>query len=169
MDENKVIELIKARFNEKGNPAMIPLLKEKCFFKAAMKSDGIYVDNLGTQPFLPWEVFVEAVKLITIKGGKALKGDAMNSKLGSKGLPIDSIEGYIACSIYGKKINDSVFRRISPIVGILIWSSICKNGRRYLVLDDSKEQNIHGTHVFSAPRDGKNIRGWAIDFSEDKF
>ncbi|WMJ81459.1 hypothetical protein RBU49_04175 [Clostridium sp. MB40-C1] len=139
--ENSVIESIRARFQEKGSPSKIPLIKGNRCFSATMKNDGIYVDNLNTQPFLPWVVFVETVKLITIKGGKALKGDAMNSKLGSGNLLLDSIEGYIACSIYGKKINDSVFRRISPIAGILIWASICRNEPGYLVLNDSK-QNI---------------------------
>ncbi|KAI3349981.1 hypothetical protein EXM65_03055 [Clostridium botulinum] len=135
MDENKVIELIRKKFDEKGNPAKIPLIKGNRFFNATMKDEGIYVNNLNTQPFLPWDVFVEAIKLITIKGGKAFKGNAMNSKLGKDKLPLDSIEGHIACSIYGKKVNDSVFRRISPIAGILVWASLCRNEPGYLILN----------------------------------
>ncbi len=88
MDENKIIELIRTKFNEEGNPAKIPLIKADKFFNAKMNDDGIYVDNLATQPFLPWDVFIETVKLITLKGGKALKGDVMTSKLGSNKLPL---------------------------------------------------------------------------------
>lgn len=101
-----------------------------------MKEKGICVDNLGTKPFLSWGVFVETVKLITIKGGKAYKGYAMASRLGNDKLPLDSIEGHIAYSIYEKKINDSVFRRITPIACILIWAGICSNKPGYLILND---------------------------------
>ncbi|WP_061994624.1 hypothetical protein [Clostridium sp. ATCC 25772] len=140
MDEDKIIELIKAKFDEKGNPSKIPLMKANKFLNATMKDEGIYVDNLSTYPFLPWDVFIETVKLIIRKDGKALKGDAMNSRLGSDNLPLDSIEGYIACSIYGKKINESVFRRISSIAGILIWANICRNKPGCLILNDKFEK-----------------------------
>jgi hypothetical protein len=45
-----------------------------------------------------------------------------SAKLGESNLPIDSIEGHIANVIYGKKLGDSVFRRITPISCILIWT-----------------------------------------------
>ena len=136
MNKNEVIKLIRKRFYEKGNPCKIPLIKENHFFIATMTDRGIYVDNLSSQPFLPWDVFVESVKLIETQGGKAFKGDAMQSKLGNGKLPFDSIEGYIACNLYGKKVNDSVFRRISPIAGILIWAQICNNQQGYLILNN---------------------------------
>lgn len=58
----------------------------------------------------------------------------MGCKLGDRGLPFNSIEGYIAKEIYGKKAGDSVFRRISPIVNILVWSELCENGVGKLML-----------------------------------
>lgn len=58
----------------------------------------------------------------------------MESRLGEGKLPLDSIEGYIAKEVYGKKIGDSVFRRITPIVNILIWADLCENGRGELFL-----------------------------------
>ncbi|MEG1312577.1 MAG: hypothetical protein RSD47_11315, partial [Romboutsia sp.] len=67
-------------------------------------------------------------------GGTALKGDAMGFKLGEGKLPTNSIEGYIAKEVYDKSIGDSVFRRITPIVNILIWVGICENGRGKLIL-----------------------------------
>lgn len=67
-------------------------------------------------------------------GGTALKGDAMGFKLGEGKLPTNSIEGYIAKEVYDKSIGDSMFRRITPIVNILIWVGICENGRGKLIL-----------------------------------
>src|ERR1044071_1477748 len=39
--------------------------------------DGGSVDNLGSQPHLPWQVFEETVKVISQQGGTALRGNAM--------------------------------------------------------------------------------------------
>jgi hypothetical protein len=111
----------------------IPLLRGKPF-KAKLSEKGISVSNLGSTPFLPWDVFTETVDFLNTKGGKAAKGNAMNYKLGEKGLPLDSIEGHIAHKLYGKKIGDSVFRRITPIAAILDWANICENGWGFLLL-----------------------------------
>jgi hypothetical protein len=51
--------------------------------------------------------------------------DAMNSRLGDEGLPLDSVEGYVAHVVDGKQVGESVFRRISPIAAILVWAGIC--------------------------------------------
>jgi hypothetical protein len=51
--EDPVIIKIKRHFDIEGNPARIPLMGGKKFFTARLEEDGIYVDNLGNQPFLP--------------------------------------------------------------------------------------------------------------------
>jgi hypothetical protein len=106
----------------------IPLQNGK-MFQARLIADGIEVSNLGASPILDWKVFKEIETLFYEKGKSVLKGDAMSSKLGESMLPIDSVEGWVAYKIYGKQIGDTVFRRISPIVGILIWVGICKKKR----------------------------------------
>lgn len=58
----------------------------------------------------------------------------MGFKLGEGNLTLDSIEGYVAKEVYNKKIGESVFRRITPIVNILIWADICENERGKLRL-----------------------------------
>ncbi len=116
---------------------MIPLLKGDKTFQAQLSHDGVYVNNLGNQPFLPWTVFTETVLLLTRKGGRVFRGDAMNSKLGSRDLPIDSVEGYIAHVVYNKQIGETVFRRVTPVACILIWAGICTYEIRQLVLSPS--------------------------------
>jgi hypothetical protein len=81
MENQNIISIIKSRFDEVGNPARIPLIRGGNTFKAEVSADGIYVDNLGNQPFLPWNVFTEAISILKVNGGRAKKGDAMNSKL----------------------------------------------------------------------------------------
>ncbi len=133
MKRQEVIAIIEKRFGQTGSPARIPKLRRGPF-EAELAPTGIYVDNLGGQPFLPWDVFVEAIAILEKKGGRAKRGDAMSAKLGSRGLPLDSVEGHIAHVTYGKRIGDSVFRRITPIACILIWAGLCRHEPSYLVL-----------------------------------
>jgi hypothetical protein len=132
--EFDVINLIKNKFNEVGNPARVPLIRGNETFKAEISKDGIIVDNLGNQPHLKWNVFTEAVSILKANGGKAKKGDAMKSKLGEKGLPLNSIEGHIAHTVYGYQEGDTVFRRITPIACILIWAKICQHKPGELII-----------------------------------
>ena len=120
-----VVSLIKQKFLSEGGQASIPFQRAG-HFKAKLVDGGIEVSNLGNQPFLPWSVFQEAVCVLIRNGGTAKRGNAMNAKLGDEGLPLDSVEGHIALVVYGNKIGDSVFRRITPIACILEWASICK-------------------------------------------
>ncbi len=125
MDGITAVGIIKGKFRETSNPILIPLLKEG-FFTARLVDAGIEVDNLSAQPFLPWDVFIETINLLNRKGGRAERGDAVQSRLGDAGLRLDTIEGHIAFVVYGKQVGDSIFRRISPIAAILIWAGICE-------------------------------------------
>jgi hypothetical protein len=134
MVDISVIDKIKEKLLENGNSTEISLFSGKKSFQATLTIKGISVSNLGNQPFLPWEVFEETIKLLKEKNGCALKGDAMNYKLGETGLPIDSIEGRIAFKFYGKQLGQTVFRRITPIACILVWAGLCVNQRGKLIL-----------------------------------
>ncbi len=132
--ELDIVSIIKRKFQETGNPAYIEKLKGNGSISAKLSNDGVYVDNLGNQPFLPWVVFTKTISLLINNDGRAIRGDAMGSKLGDKKLPLNSIEGYVAHTVYNRKIGDSVFRRITPIACILIWVGVCKAGRGELIL-----------------------------------
>ena len=120
-----------------GNPTQIPLLRGSRSFEAKLSMRGIYVSNLGTQPFLPWITFTETVSLLKRRGGRAARGNAMNSKLGERFLPLNSVEGHIAHVVYGKQKGDTLFRRVTPIACILIWAKICRHEPGELVLSGS--------------------------------
>jgi hypothetical protein len=136
MDRDRIINIIKSKFESEGNPARIPLLKGNKTFQAKLSEKGIYVDNLGSSQFLPWEVFIETVRLLHEKGGRAIRGNAINYRLGESGLPIDSVEGNIALKVYRKKLGESVFRRITPVACILIWAGICRHEPNLLILKE---------------------------------
>lgn len=129
-----ISKIIKDKLIKNGGMAELQMLIGHKTFCVKLENDGVLVDNLHSEPFLAWEVFEKAIELLEQEGGNALKGDAMGSKLGEDGLPINSIEGYIAKEVYGKELGDSVFRRISPVVNILIWAGVCENSKRKLIL-----------------------------------
>jgi hypothetical protein len=132
-----VVELIRDKLSKTRGPAKVPLLRGKNAFTAELTEGGITVSNLPSQPFLPWAAFQEAVCALIRQGGRAKRGNAMHAKLGELELPLDSVEGHVALTVYGKRPGDSVFRRITPIACILIWSGICKAAPGELVLRDS--------------------------------
>lgn len=131
--------MIQQKFAQFGGEATISLLRGGDF-TARTNEQGVWVNNLGTSPFLPWSVFEEAVSLMILKGGRAARGDAMNCHLGDAGLPLDSLEGHIAHKVYGKQIGEIVFRRITPIACILIWAGICSAEPGELVLIEKTEK-----------------------------
>lgn len=148
MQDQELINLIKNKFEEISNPARIPLIRGNGTFKAELSTDGIYVDNLGNQPFLKWDVFIEAVSILKANGGQAKKGNAMNSKLGDRDLAFDSVEGHVAHRVYGYKEGDSVFRRITPISCILIWAKICLHKPGLLILDNLSVSEVEISGMF---------------------
>lgn len=129
-----ISSIIEEKLMKNDRKAEICLLKGNKSFHVELVKGGVVVDNLNTEPFLEWKVFEKTIELLENENGVALKGDAMGNKLGDIGLPFTSIEGFIAKEVYGKKVGDSVFRRITPIVNILIWAEICKNDKGKLIL-----------------------------------
>ena len=130
-----VVGAIRCKFAESGNPTNVPNLRGDTF-KAKLAEGGIEVDNLGSQPFLPWAAFQAAVSIIIKNGGRAKRGNAMGSRLGEPDLQINSVEGHIAQMVYGRRVGDTIFRRITPIASILIWAGICEHAPNELVLPD---------------------------------
>lgn len=135
MTVNEIVPIIKKNFMDLGGQTLIPLQK-RGHFRAKLVEEGIKVDNLGNQTFLPWCVFQEAVCVLIRNGGTAKRGDTMSYRLGDEGLRLDSVEGHIALVVYGKEISDSVFRRITPIACILEWAGICRSEPGKIILAD---------------------------------
>ena len=133
LDEISVVQVIKRKFGSSGGEVRIDLQNGRSF-KATVTYDGIMVDDLGSQPLLPWAVFVETVELLRRNGGRAERGDAIDSKLGDPGLSLGSVEGHIAHVVYNKKPGDSIFRRVSQIAAILVWAGVCDTAPGELIL-----------------------------------
>lgn len=161
---NKIISIIQEKLNASGGEVNIPLKNGRGNFTVKLMPGGVEVSNLNTAPFLQWAVFAAAVEMLIHRGGSAKKGNAMHFKLGEDGLPINSIEGYIASKVYNKNPGDWVFRRITPVAHILDWAGICENGHGELKLANSTKESIEfNTYMceddyVDKPINGKNLK-----------
>ena len=133
LNERSAINKIKLKFEKIDRVVIISLLTGG-FFSARMTEEGVMVDNLGFYPFLPWNVFIEAINLLSRNSGRAEIGDPMSSRLGEDGLSLETLEGHVAHVVYGRKIGETIFRRISPISAILVWAGICDATTDELIL-----------------------------------
>jgi hypothetical protein len=133
LESISVVVTLKQKFDKPNRAVRIPL-QGGGVFKATMTDEGIMVDNLGSRPLLPWKVFEEVVDLLTRNGGRAANGNAISYKLGDEGLSLESVEGHVAQWVYGKRVGDSVFRRIFPIRAILVWAGLCNTLPHELIL-----------------------------------
>lgn len=129
-----IIAILKHKFAEVGGSTSIKMLRRnkagKDFFQATLCEEGIIVDNLGQSPLLVWKVFEKAIELLEMNDGFVLKGNGMSQKTPEEGdLNSTTLEAYIAKEVYGIEEGKFTFRRITPIVNILIWSGICENIR----------------------------------------
>jgi hypothetical protein len=71
----KVEQAIRRRFAQTGSPAGVPM-RTGGPLVATLLPYGVSVDNLASQPHLPWQVFEEAVRFIGQQGGTDLRGNA---------------------------------------------------------------------------------------------
>lgn len=134
-DDSLPIRIIKEKLNESGGVATLTLPKGKTFqIYYEEFGSGICATNLPASRSLPWSAFWHAIDLLEHSGGKAPKGNAMQGKLGSAALPLDSVEGYVAYHSFHIKKGESCPRMISSLASILEWAELCRNGYGYLEL-----------------------------------
>lgn len=134
--DNCIACAIKGRLNDQGGETTLKNGTSKFEISYADDQTGIVFVSGKTAPvLLTWDVFFATIDIMKQNGGKALKGDA-SKKLGSKDLKLDTIEGYVASTIFGKKKNQTVEKNIVRIGAILKWADIVKVGKDYLELNE---------------------------------
>ena len=138
-NDSVVIKKIKTKLNEVHGHTSIPLYSgDLCEIGFDPNGKGLVSTKIPVPNQLIWEVFDAAVEVVIKNGGKAMKGKARSgAKLGSDGLPLDSVEGYIAYKVHGAQIGDTAFGPGFVIAAILDWAEICHNDRGYLTINQN--------------------------------
>lgn len=136
--DNEIASTIKAKLNAEGGEAVIKNGTSSFKIGYADDESGIsFTTPKGEGNTLPWNAFFATVDILKENDGKAIKGDASKGKLGCKELPLDSVEGYVAATVYGKKKRQTVEKNVSKIGALLEWTDIAKNGRGYIELKNN--------------------------------
>ena len=79
-----------------------------------------------------WEIFDAIVEKAKELGGRMYRGDSAaqnGAKIGSKQLPLDTIDAFISIKFYGNEEGKSTLRRSTYYAAILAWAEICSNRR----------------------------------------
>lgn len=135
--DNIIASTIKAKLNSVGGETEIKNGNTKLVVGYAADESGIsFKTAKGEETVLVWDVFFATVDILRQKEGKALKGDANKGKLGTKALPLDSVEGYVAENVFGKKKRQTVEKNITKISTLLKWADIITIGKDYLQLNE---------------------------------
>ncbi len=121
---------IKDSLSKVDGVAEIPMLRGEPL-KIWMTIEG--VRNSGFPDLLcEWKIFDAIHKKAVELGGTMYRGDsaAQNGfKIGSKELPLDTIDAFISTEFYGKQVGDSTLRRSTYYSAIMAWAGICLNHR----------------------------------------
>ena len=132
--DSLVTRTIKEKLNINEGRALIPQFRgDLCEIRYDISGNGLTTPKIPIPDQLTWDVFDAAVEIVIKNGGKVVKGKAQTgARLGSDDLPIDSLEGYIAYKVRGKKIGETAYGPGFVVAAILDWADICNNERGYI-------------------------------------
>ena len=135
--DNIVASTIKGKLNDVGGEVEVKNGNTKFTVRYAQDESGLdFISAKGEETHFVWDVFFAAVDILKqSEDGKALKGDADKGTLGTKALPVDSVEGYIAANVFGMKKRQKVEKNITKIATFLKWADIVTVGKDYLQLN----------------------------------
>lgn len=136
--DSLAIKKIKEKLNANNGQAMIPLYNgELCDIAYNPSGKGLLSSKIPPKDQLTWQSFNAAVEVVVNNGGKAPKGNARSgAQLGSRGLSLNSVEGYIAHKVFGVQEGQTAFGPGFVIAAVLDWAEICSNLRGYLKIND---------------------------------
>lgn len=131
-----VIKKIKEKLNTNSGKCRIFLFNgDPCEISYRWDGKGLLSPKIPLENQLIWEVFDAALEVVINNGGQAVKGKAQTgSTLGSMGLPLNSVEGYIAHKVFGVQLGETAVGSGFVIYAILDWAGICKNENGYIKL-----------------------------------
>ena len=130
-----MVQLILNKLISEGPVVTVYTLQGKpC--KCRYSNDGKYFisDKLPSNVNFSFDIFDLIVSTLKTNGGKMLKGNGRNSKLGKGKCTYDTLVGVIGRDYFGKQTGESVLDPLFVLAAVLEWAGICNNERGYLSL-----------------------------------
>lgn len=131
----KASDIIRNKLYEHGGQATVRSKRRKIYIiKAVQDGASFYCKELPIEPPYRFQVFDIMVDLMIEKGGKALKGNGRNYRLGFGGCTEDTLVGAIGKRYAGKEKGDSVYDPVFVLAAVLEWAGIARNEHGFLEL-----------------------------------
>ena len=147
-DSVKASEIIKYNIKKNGGRILVSSVRGNTYeIRANLDGKSFSCDALPINPPYEYTVFDVMVETMLEQGGKALKGQGRNHRLGEPHCEVTTLVGAIGKHYAGKNEGEWVFDPIFVLAAVLEWADIAHNGRGYLELTPSylmkrKNQNI---------------------------
>ena len=136
-DDNSInaSDIIKNKLIDCGGIAAVQSVSGNSYvIQANADGKSFTCEELPITPPYEYSVFDVIVHLLFRNGGKAIKGNGRNYKLGSGDCTEDTVVGCIAKEYFDRKEGMSVVDPVFVLSAILDWAGIVHNGRGYLEL-----------------------------------
>ena len=98
-----------------------------------LSSSGEGIENSGYPALIcEWHILEAIVNKANQLGGTMYRGDSAaqnGERIGSEGLPLDTIDAFISLEFYGGSVGATTLRRSTYYAAILAWAGIVENHR----------------------------------------
>ena len=139
----KASDIIKCKLRRCGGRATVSTLEGKCHEIIALE-DGETFFCEALPLFQPtYNVFDIITDLLIANGGKALKGNARNYKIGEEKCDESTVAGMIGISYFKKSYGESAFDPVFILAAVLEWAGIAYNKRGFLELTEDYKKKIY--------------------------
>lgn len=137
-------DIIKSKLIDNGGRATFHTLEDKVYdFRFSGNGDEFVCDALPENVCFTFAIFDVVVDFLISQGGKAVKGNARNYKLGDPKCDSLTVAGTIGEKYFHKQSGDSILDPVFIIASILDWAGIAENCRGYIELTSEYKSKIY--------------------------
>ena len=139
----KASDIIKCKLKQNSGRAIISTLEGKEYEIIALKDgDTFFCEALPIIPY-SYQVFDIITDFLISQGGKAIKGNARNYKVGEEKCDENTVVGTIGISYFNKVYGESTYDPVFILAAVLEWAGIANNKRGYLELTEVYKRKIY--------------------------
>lgn len=143
-NSSRASDIIKSKLIDNGGRATFHTLEEKVYdFRFSGRGDEFVCDALPENVCFTFAIFDVVVDFLISQGGKAVKGNARNYKLGDSKCDSSTVAGTIGEKYFHKQNGDSILDPVFIIASILDWAGIAENCRGYIKLTSEYKSKIY--------------------------
>lgn len=137
-------DIIKSKLLDNDGRATFHTLEGKEYdFRFSGNGNEFLCDALPENVCFTFAIFDVVIDFLISQGGKAIKGNARNYKLGDPKCDSSTVAGTIGEHYFHKQNGESILDPVFIIASILDWAGIAENCRGYIKLTPEYKSKIY--------------------------